>query len=28
VVFKIDFKNLNKITKGIIADISEWDNLI
>ena len=22
-VFKIDFKNLNKITKGIIADISE-----
>jgi Cys-tRNA(Pro) deacylase len=23
VVFKIDFKNLNKITKGIIADISE-----
>ena len=26
-VFKIDFKNLNKITKGIIADISEWDNL-
>ena len=22
-VFKIDFKNLNKITKGVIADISE-----
>ena len=22
-VFKIDFKNLNKITKGVIVDISE-----
>ena len=27
-VFKIDFKNLNKITKGVIVDISEWDNLL
>jgi len=27
-VFKIDFENLNKITKGKILDISEWDNLI
>ena len=27
-IFKIDFENLNKITKGKILDISEWDNLI
>jgi len=27
-VFKIDFKNLNKITKGEIMDISEWNNLL
>ena len=25
-VFKIDFKNLNQITKGEIMDISEWNN--
>ncbi len=28
VIFKIDFNSLNKITKGKIMDISEWDNLI
>ena len=27
-VFKIDLNSLNKITKGKIMDISEWDNLI
>ena len=27
-IFKIDFSSLNKITKGKIMDISEWDNLI
>ena len=27
-IFKIDFNSLNKITKGKIMDISEWDNLI
>ena len=27
VVFKIDFKNLKEITKGVIMDISEWDSL-
>ena len=27
-VFKIDFENLNKITKGEIMDISEWNNLL
>jgi len=25
-VFKIDFKNLQKITNGSIQDIAEWDN--
>ena len=25
-VFKIDFKNLKKITNGLIKDITEWDN--
>ena len=25
-VFKIDFKNLQKITNGLIKDIAEWDN--
>ena len=27
-VFKIDYGNLKKITKGEILDISEWDNLL
>ena len=27
VIFKIDFKNLKEITKGLILDISEWDRL-
>ena len=27
-VFKVDLNSLNKITKGKIMDISEWDNLI
>ena len=26
-VFKIDFLNLQKITEGLIKEISEWDNL-
>ena len=26
-VFKIDFKNLVQITKGLILDITEWENL-
>ena len=25
-VFKIDFKNLQKMTNGLIKDIAEWDN--
>ena len=25
-IFKIDFKNLQKITNGLITDIVEWDN--
>ena len=26
-IFKIDFKNLVQITKGLILDITEWENL-
>ena len=27
-IFKIDYKNLQKITNGLIKNITEWDNLI